>query len=84
MANTSWEHRKAMSDRIFGVWDAKRESLPIGWEATFEAARTAVLRRLEQDHDAVRQMTFEEFCRIQKVPGVGQATGMQAAAEVQP
>ena len=68
MSVTAWERRKAVSDRVCGVFDAIRDRDPANWQRHFEAARLATLARLRAETEAVRDMTFDEFARLQKLP----------------
>jgi hypothetical protein len=68
MSSTAWERRKAISDRVCGVFDAIRDRDPANWQRHFETARLATLERLEAETETVRNMTFDEFARLQKLP----------------
>ncbi len=73
MSTTPWERRKAISDRVFGVFDAVRDGNAADWPRHFETARLATLERLEFETETVRNMTFDEFARLQRLP-VGKGT----------
>ena len=63
MSTTAWERRKALSNQLRGVWDAKRDGME--WEQAFIAARSALVRAHQQDARILHSMTWDEFKRLQ-------------------
>lgn len=63
MSTTAWERRKAISDRIRAVWDAKRDGRD--WKAVYEEAQAHVAQQLEWDALTVRHISWDEFRRLQ-------------------
>lgn len=65
MSTTEWERRKSVADRLRGVWDAKRDGRE--WREVYAEAQEAVALRCERDAAIAREVTFEEFMRLQGV-----------------
>jgi subtilase family serine protease len=63
---TAWERRKAMSDQLRAVWDARRTT-SAEWEREFVIAKTALLARMLADVDIVASLSWDEFQRLQGV-----------------
>ena len=60
MSTTRWELRRALSNQLRAVWDAKRDGV-MTWEASFEAARDCLVYAMERDAKLLREMTWQDF-----------------------
>ncbi len=65
MSVTEWERRKAISSVLRGIWDTKRDGVET-WEQSFAAARDELLKKMARDVVFAREMTWEEFQRLQE------------------
>ena len=63
MSTTPWERRKALSDRLRGVWDAHRDGRD--WPVVYAEARERMAAQLEADAATVRSIGWDEFVRLQ-------------------
>jgi hypothetical protein len=63
MNRTPWELRKALSDQLRAVWDAKRDGME--WEKAFVAARSSMVRAHQRDARILLSMSWDEFKRLQ-------------------
>lgn len=63
MPTTAWERRKALSDRLRGVWDAHRDGRD--WQTVYAEARETLAAQMERDAAMVRGIEWDEFMRLQ-------------------
>lgn len=64
---TSWERRKALSDQLRGIWDAKREGCADGWRPAFDRAKAHLVVKLSTDISTISEMQFDDFLRLQGI-----------------
>jgi hypothetical protein len=76
MSTTAWERRKALSNQVRGVWDAKRGCGDADWMDAFQAALDQVSKRLKDEAQIVESLDFDEFKRLQ---GIEDGCGKKAA-----